>query len=110
MLLLSIKYSASSNCNDSGDSFFLCVLSITSRSFKKCCILLDIARLFFRHFIYRPNGVLRTNGFAKAAGNTLDRVDVKHRFVFVDAIDRANFDTRAVFDALARRHDYVGHL
>ena len=27
-----------------------------------------------------------------------------------DAIDGANFDTRAVFDALASRHDYVGHL
>jgi hypothetical protein len=71
----------------------------------------DLAELLplCRNIIFIINSFNWANWFASAAVNALIRLDVKHARTFVDAINRAFFDARLIFNINTRFGNNVRH-
>ena len=62
-----------------------------------------------RHIIFVVNSFNWADWFASATVNTLIRLDIKHSRTFVDAINRALFDARLIFNINTRFGNNVSH-
>jgi len=73
------------------------------------CVELNEALPLIRDFVFHEDRVYRAFRLAQAAVNTLVRVNVKLVSGFVDAVYRADGNTRFIFDADTRLGDYIRH-
>jgi len=64
----------------------------------------------FRSVILIVDGLNRAYGFASTTVNAFIRVDVEGTLTFVNAVNRAFFDTCLVLDIYTRLRDYVRHV
>jgi len=71
----------------------------------------DLAKLLplRRNIIFVIDSFNWANWFACATVNALIRLDIKHARTFVDAINRAFFDARLIFNINTRFGNYVRH-
>lgn len=71
----------------------------------------DFAKFFplRRNIIFVIDSFNWTDWLASSAVDTLIRLDVKHSGTLVNAIDRALFDTRLIFNINTRFGNYVSH-
>jgi hypothetical protein len=72
---------------------------------------IDFAKLLplRRNIIFIVDGLNRANRLACATVNALIRLDIKHSRTFIDAVNRAFFDTGLIFNINTRFGNYVRH-
>jgi hypothetical protein len=72
---------------------------------------IDLAKLLplRRNIIFVVDSLNWANWFASATVNALIRLDIKHARTFVDAINRAFFDARFIFNINTRFGNNVRH-